>query len=153
MGRPSTKSSCAVSSGTASSKVRSLRTSQEPFRSAARKKFQPCAVGIMNTDVDAASISKLLPRDHLRNIVHFADHHLHLSRGAARFPDAHNAKPLVPECDHAAKLLKLFRRKAERSTHIIQACEWRVISRSIDPVRAAAQREKAKIGRASCRER
>src|SRR5260370_12571030 len=108
MGNPSTKSSCAVSNGPASSKVRSLRTSQEPFRSAARKKFQPCAVGIMNTDVDVASISKLLPRDHLRNIVHFADHNLHHSRGAARFPDAHDAKHLVPESDQAGKLLELF---------------------------------------------
>src|SRR4029077_4680068 len=121
MGSPSTKSSWAVSSGTASSKVRSLRTSQEPFRSAARKKFQPCAVGIMNTDVDAASISKLLPRDHLRNIGHFEDHHLHHSRGAARFPDAHNAKVLVPESDQPGKVRVLFGRKPECRPPIPQA--------------------------------
>src|SRR6266404_1759988 len=108
MGSPSTKLSSAVNSGTASSKVRSLRTSQVPFRSAARKKFQPCAVGIMNTDVDAGSILKLLPRDQLRNVVHFADHHLHHSRRVARLPDAHNAKHLVPESDQAGKLLELF---------------------------------------------
>src|SRR5437667_6482735 len=105
MGSPSTKSSWAVSSGTASSKVRSLRTSQEPFRSAARKKFQPCAVGIINTGVDAGSISKLLPRYQLRNIVHFVNHHLHHSLGAARFPDAHYAKHLFSESDQADKLL------------------------------------------------
>src|SRR4029077_4559290 len=121
MGSPSTNSSWAVSSGTASSKVRSMRTSQEPFRSAARKKFQPCAVGIINTDVDATSISKLLPRDQLRNIVHFADHHLHHSRGVARFPNAHNAKYLVPESDQAGKLLELLGGKTKRRPHILEA--------------------------------
>src|SRR6202049_1380822 len=134
MGNPSTKSSWAVSSGTASSKVRSLRTSHEPFRSAARKKFQPCAVGIINTGVDTASILKLPPRDQLRNIVHSADHHLHRSRNVARFPDAHNPKHRESEPDQAGKLLKLVRRQAQRCRRIIHASEWRVVGCSINSV-------------------
>src|SRR6202040_1551544 len=143
MGSPSTNSSWAVSSGTASSKVRSLRTSQEPFRSAARKKFQPCAVGIINTGVDAASISKLLPRDQLGHIVHSDDHHLHRSRNVARFPDAHNPKHRDSEPDQADNLLKLVRRQAQRCRRIIHASKWRVVGCSINPVWAAPQSEKA----------
>src|SRR6266478_1142934 len=77
-GKPSTKSSVAASSGTASSSVCNLRTFHEPFCSALpaavsrtdegsteRTKFQPCAVGIMKIDGIPGSISKLLPAEYL----------------------------------------------------------------------------------------
>src|SRR5207249_11072885 len=49
-GKPRTKSSVAASSDPASSNVCSLRTFHDPFCSAERRKFQPCAVGIMKMD-------------------------------------------------------------------------------------------------------
>ena len=65
-GKPRTKSSVAESNGTASANVCSLRTFHEPFCSAERKKFQPCAVGIIKMDGMPVSISKLLPAHHRR---------------------------------------------------------------------------------------
>src|SRR6266567_2312089 len=111
MGSPSTRSSCAVSSGTASSNVRIMRTFQEPLPSAERKKFQPCAVGIIKTDVDVASILKLLPGNQLRNIniVSPANHHLDDSHRLARFSNAYNPKHRVLKSDKAGQLLELFR--------------------------------------------
>src|SRR5438132_308004 len=50
-------SSCAETSDAASSSVRSKRTFHEPFASRARKRFQPCAVGVMKTGGDAASMT------------------------------------------------------------------------------------------------
>src|SRR6266446_4719925 len=102
IGNPSTKSSVAASSGTASSKLRSIRTLQAPLRSAERRKFQPCAVGTMKTDADSTSISKLLPNDHLRNIARFTHHHLHSPRNIARFSDAQDTHYLVVESNQGS---------------------------------------------------
>jgi hypothetical protein len=52
-----------LSSGTASSSVRNRRTSHEPLLPEERRRFQPWAVGVMNTDVDSAPILKLPPSD------------------------------------------------------------------------------------------
>src|SRR6476620_2054752 len=65
-GKPRTKSSVTPSSGTASSRVCSLRTFHEPFCSAERRKFQPCPVGIMKIDGVPGSILTLLPAEYLR---------------------------------------------------------------------------------------
>src|SRR6266404_9062648 len=121
-----------------------MRTFQEPLRSPARKKFQPCAVGIIKTGVDVASISKLLPGNQLRNIniVGPANHHLNDSHRLARFSYAHNPKHRVLESDNAGQLLKLLRRKAERRAHILQVVEWRIIGGSIDAVASAPHEQK-----------
>src|SRR5712692_2049639 len=80
-GRLNTTSSSAFKSGTTSSSVGSIRTSQAPLRTDERKRFQPCAVGVMNTDVDAASILKLLPGDQLGTDANSAENHLDNARG------------------------------------------------------------------------
>jgi hypothetical protein len=54
-----------------------LRTLQEPFPSAERTKFQPCAVGVIKMDFAAVSILKLLPANQLRNIARFSHYHPH----------------------------------------------------------------------------
>src|ERR1700716_875240 len=110
IGRPRTKSSSAFSNGTAASKLASKRTSQAPLRCPERNKFQPCAVGIKNTDVGVVSISKLLPRDHLRRKTDPAEHHLYDASGVARFSNAHYAKNRVLESNQTIKLLELFGR-------------------------------------------
>src|SRR3982074_1894551 len=92
IGRPRTKSSSAFNNGTAASKLASKRTSQAPLRAPERNRFQPCAVGIKNTDVDVASISKLLPGDHHRSSTHPAEYHLHNASCVARFSNAHHAQ-------------------------------------------------------------
>src|SRR5205807_3719856 len=91
-GRLSTRSSSALRSGTASSRVRSRRTFQAPLRSDARRKFQPCAVGVMNTDVGAGSMLKLLPGDQYRTGGGSLKHHLHSARGVSCFADTDDAK-------------------------------------------------------------
>src|SRR5881296_4026910 len=85
-GKPRTKSSVAASSETASSNVCSLRTFHDPFCSAERRKFQPCAVGIMKIDGNPDSISKLLPTEYLRttdSYYLFLHYHLHGARNTA----------------------------------------------------------------------
>src|SRR2546426_12784252 len=89
-GRLKTTSSSSFKSGTTSSSVRSIRTSQVPLRADERKKFQPCAVGVMNTDVDPASILKLLPSDQLGNGANFTDDHLDKVRGLTGFSHTDN---------------------------------------------------------------
>src|ERR1700738_3068481 len=90
IGRPSTRSSSAFNNGMAASKLASKRTSQAPLRSPERNKFQPCAVGVKNTDVGVASISKLLPGFHLGRKTHPSEHHLHDTGCVARFSDTHH---------------------------------------------------------------
>ena len=111
IGSPRTTSSCAVSNGTASSNVRIISTFHEPLPSAERNKFQPCAVGIIKTDADVVSISKLLPGNQLRNIniVGPANHHLDDSHRRTRFASAYNSQNRVLESDKASQLLKLLR--------------------------------------------
>src|ERR1700704_4117274 len=92
IGRPRTKSSSAFNNGTAASKLASKRTSQAPLRAPERNRFQPCAVGIKNTDAGVASISKLLPSDHHRSSTHPAEYHLHNASCVARFSNAHHAQ-------------------------------------------------------------
>src|SRR5947209_2766452 len=113
MGSPRIKSSSRLSSGTASSKLRSRRTSQAPLRAPKRNKFQPCAVGTMNTVVATASISKLLPGNQLRPVTNLSDHHLNHSLRNARFPDAHHAKHRVPKSHQGGELLELLGGKAK----------------------------------------
>src|SRR3977135_1405385 len=107
IGRPRIKSSSAFNNGTAASKLASKRTSQAPLRSPERNRFQPCAVGIKNTDVGAVSISKLLPRDHLRRKTDPAEYHLHDARGVARFSNADHAKNRVLKARQSIEFLGL----------------------------------------------
>src|ERR1041385_3494923 len=145
IGSPSTRSSSAVSKGTASSNVSIMRTVQEPLRSAERKRFQPCAVGIIKTGVDAVSISKLLPGNQLRNIniIRPSNHHLDDSHRLSRFSNANNSKHRVLKSDKAGQFLELFRRKAERRPHILDTFEWRIVGRSIEPVGATPHEQKS----------
>src|SRR5437867_6975563 len=94
-GNPSTNSSSAESSGTASSNVCSLRTLQEPFCSAERTKFQPWEVGMMKMDGIPVWILKLLPTEHLRSAhsCRLLEHnHLNRSRDITAFSYADDAK-------------------------------------------------------------
>jgi len=117
-GSPRTKSSVTASNGTASFSVCSLRIFHEPFRSAERRKFQPCAVGIIKMDICPVSISKLLPADQLGNIAALSHYHLHGACNVARSSYAHNTEDLVFESDQGRNLLKLLRCKAKHSLNI-----------------------------------
>src|SRR6266436_9616695 len=94
-GNPSTNSSSAESSGTASSNVCSLRTLQEPFCADERTKFQPWEVGMMKMDGIPVWILKLLPTEHSRSphscrlLLH---NHLNRSRDITGFSCAYDAK-------------------------------------------------------------
>src|SRR6266404_7854291 len=131
-----------------------MRTFQEPLRSPGRTKFQPCAVGIIKTGVDVASISKLLPGNQLRNIniVGPPNHDLNDSHRLARFSNAHNSKHGIFESDNAGQLLELLRRKAERRAYVLQIFEWRIVGGPIDPVGTAPQEQKA-VDQAFCHPR
>src|SRR6266508_744632 len=142
-GSPRTKSSVAVSNGTASSSVSSLRTSHEPFCSAERKRLQPWAVGIIKTDVAPVSISNLLPADHLRRTTSFLHYHPYGARNVARSSHAHNSKD-VRWANQRSKRLKLLRCKTQRIWYIRRPIdELKVIGCSIDSVRASPQLQEA----------
>src|SRR2546425_65750 len=123
MGSPRTKSSSTLRSGTASSKLRSRRTSQVPLRAPTRNKFQPCAVGTMNTGVASVSISKLLPGNQLRSVTNLAHHHLDNPLRRPRFPNAHHPKHRILKSHQGGELLELLRGKAKRCSNILQAFE------------------------------
>src|SRR5437870_440134 len=142
MGSPRTKSSSRLSSGTASSKLRSRRTSQVPLRALTRSKFQPCAVGTMNTGVASASISKLLPGNHLRSVTNLANHDLDNPLRNSRFPHAHHPKHRVLKSHQGGELLELLRGKPKRCANVLQAFELRVIGRSINAIRTPSELQK-----------
>src|ERR1700730_2769019 len=109
IGRPRIKSSSAFNNGTGASKLASKRTSQAPLRSPERNRFQPCAVGIKNTDVGAVSISKLLPDFYLRDRTHPGEHHLHDTCCVAGFSNTHHPQNRVLT-NQTAELFELFGR-------------------------------------------
>jgi hypothetical protein len=96
----------------------------------------------MNTDVAAASISKLLPGNQLRPVTNLADHHLDNPLRNARFPNAHHPKDRVPKSHKGEELLELLRGQAKRCSNVFQAFELRVIGSSINPIRTASDLQK-----------
>src|SRR3982074_2807691 len=144
MGRPKMNSSSGFSSAATSSSVCRARTSHVPLREAERSKVQPCRAGTMNRGVEAASILEFPPHNQLRNVIGFAHNHLHDPHRVARFSHAHNPESrLGGEGDERGNLLKLFRRKPELRTNFLLALELRVVRCSVNPVRTAAQLQKA----------
>src|SRR5882724_1352166 len=140
-GKPSTNSSVAVSSGTASSSVCSLRTFHEPFCSAERRKFQPCAVGIMKIDGIPASILKLLPNEYLRmtnSYYLFLHYHLHKARHVARFSGAHDAEDSIGTFEDNWVLKQRPGLEAEHSKCRL-LIQLGVVGCSIDSIRTLAQ--------------